>query len=170
MNPRILKKLSKRVVLLGLFDRHSLDVQGYGREDSEYRTRGASKKLSHRELEYWRKDRKDHLPMGDIYTLKGTYWVTWGNGGFDGDDYYSAVAWAAAEMQTLEEIKDSHLDWDGFDEVKDSWPQWKGGTPPKLPRSTPALIRAIERHAAEQKRKEEERRLKWQGALARSAA
>lgn len=165
MNPRILKKLSKRVVALGLYHEGELYRETDRYECTEYSPRGASRKPSHRNGRFsWDRDDDRHR-MGDMRVLKGTPGVWWSSHTDCGTEYDSANAWVLAERTVLDELTYGAADWneDGF--------YWIDGKAPKLPRSTPAMLRAIERHAAEQKRQEEERRQarqRWQAE--RSAA
>lgn len=165
MNPRILKKLSKRVVALGLYHEGELYTETDRYESVEYCPRGASRKPSHRN-ERWSWERaEDRHRMGCMRVLKGTPGVWWSCHTDCGTEYDDANAWVHAERTVMDEIMWGATDWD--DDGNESWID---GKPPKYPRSTPSMLRAIERHAAEQKRQEEERRQERQRWAARLTA
>lgn len=163
MNPRILKKLSKRVVATGLYNEGELYTETDRYESTEYSPSGASRKPSHRNERYTFDRPSDRHRMGDMRVLRGTPGVWWSSHTDCGTEYDSANAWAHAERDVIDEIMWGATDWD--DDGNESW---LDGKPPKYPRSTPAMLRAIERQAAEKKRRDEERRLeslRWRARL-----
>lgn len=158
MNPRILKKLSKRVVALGLYHEGELYTETDRFECVEYSPRGASRKPSHRNARFPWDGPDDRHRMGDMRVLKGTPGVWWSSHTDGGTEYDDANAWVLAERNVTDEIMYGAMDFEDWATEDNGGVKWKDGRPPKYPRSTPAMIRAIERHASEQKRQEEERR------------
>lgn len=162
MNPRILKKLSKRVVDLGLFSASELSKETSRGEVAEYSPFGASRKPSHRDEGYGFGHENDRHRMGGMFVLPGTMWVCWSSYTDCGTEYDGAIAWEVAERTIRDEILYGAIEFDEHGE------RWIDGKPPKYPRSTPAMLRAVERYADEQKRQDEERRqedLRWRARL-----
>lgn len=145
MNPRILKKLSKRVAALYVSGTLYLEEDRCG-NTADRTPRGASRKPSHRETPWSSETYRDGRPrLGDMYVMRGTPWYTWTYSTQDGTDYDSAVAWEWMVEMVRGEIQDEATDWGA---PESSWingyPPIKGGKPPKYPRNTWSMLRAIE--------------------------
>lgn len=165
MNPRIMKKLCKRVVAMGASTlRVSLQNDNY--DTTEDTPRRASRKSSHRERPWLHGEPyTDGRPrLGDMVVLQGTPSYGWCTNSQDGTEYESQLTWPWLRARVLGEIEEKALDWDAFDvNLSPDWPPYKGGRPPKFPRSTPAMIRCMEEYVAvkneiEHRRREEHRR------------
>jgi hypothetical protein len=145
MNPRILKKLSKRVVAIGRPRDVSIDIQADPVQDSEYCPRHASRKPSHREAPWRKTSYSDGKPcLGDMYSWRGTPWYCWSSSTMDGTEYDGRVAWQYMTDWVRGDIEEGALDWDHPSCAEGGWPPLKDGKAPKYPRNTSAMLRAID--------------------------
>lgn len=144
MNPRILKKLSKRVVAIGVPRGLSVDLCDADNY-TEYAPRGASRKPSHREKP-WSSDpyQDGKQRLGDMYSLKGTPWLCWSSCTMDGTEYEGRIAWHWMSEDVRGDIEHEALDWSHPSVENGDWPPFKDGIKPKYPRNTWEMLRAIE--------------------------
>lgn len=143
MNPRILKKLSKRVAAIGVPRDLSLDIPDDGY--TEYGPRGASRKPSHREKPWSKETYLDGKPrLGDMYSLNGTPSYCWSSSSMDGTEYEGRVVWEYMTQWVRGEIENEALDWSHPSCAEGDWPPFKDGKAPKYPRNTWTMLREIE--------------------------
>ncbi len=143
MNPRILKKLSKRVAVHAKAFGYSIDLEVA--TGCELTPRRASRKPSHRER-YRRYD--GTKAVGDLIAPEGTPWLCWSYCGPDGTEGDSAVAWLHLKFIVIDGARNAAIDWCApASEHVNGWPPYINGRPPKLPRNTWQVLRLIEHEA-----------------------
>lgn len=152
MNPRILKKLSKLAITMGVGRNFNVHLEDEHCNTGEYAPRRASRKLSHREQpRSWEEPYRDGKPrLGDMFVLKGTPWLCWADHGPDGTDHESAVAWPWLEQRIRGEI-----DWAARDlaaplAVGEWEPPYRNGQAPRK-LNTWELIRAMRESLARER-------------------
>lgn len=140
MNPRILKKLCKRVAVHATAFGYSIDLEGpTGCDQTPKR---ASRKPSHRER-YRRHD--GTKVVGDLLTPKLTPWLCWTDWGPDGGEGDGAVAWPHLKWRILQQIDNEARDWSIYTaEENCGLPPYKDGKAPKLPQNTWEMLRLID--------------------------
>ncbi|WP_313453424.1 hypothetical protein [Stutzerimonas nitrititolerans] len=156
MNPRILKKLSKRVSQHG-------KTLGYRIEaevpcNSDYGPQGASRKLSHRD---WYRRADGEVCVSGLLTLKGTPWLSWTCDGPDGPDGDSAVAWPFLVERVRGQIDADARDWSADLWATGGVAPFRDGKPPVFPRNTWQMVRAIESEALVSQYRSAIRQQRW---------
>lgn len=140
MNPRILKKLSKRVAVHAKAFGYTIDLDGP--TGCDHTPKRASRKPSHRERY---RNRHGVKVVGDLMTPKLTPWLCWTDWGPDGGEGDGEIAWTLLKGRVLQQIDSDARDWDvHLSEDGCGWPPYKKGKPPKLPRNTWELLRLID--------------------------
>lgn len=149
MNPRIMKKLSKRIAVHAEALGYSIDLDGPCAV--EMTDKGSSRKISHRV----RRMRREGVTTGPMLTLQRTPFFCWTDYGPDGCEGDGAIAWEHMRHLVRSQLDDLARDWSHPSAERGEWPPYIEGKAPRLPRSTPEVLRAIEHYAlVKQERKD----------------
>ncbi|MDH1865682.1 hypothetical protein N5D83_02465 [Pseudomonas chengduensis] len=141
MNPRIMKKLSKRIAVHAEALGYSIDLDGPCAV--ELTEKGTSRKISHRNRRRW----DGSVRLGPMLTLQRTPFFCWTDYGPDGGEGDGAIAWEHMRHRVRSQIDDLARDWSHPAAERGEWPPYIDGKAPRLPRSTPEVLRAIEHYA-----------------------
>lgn len=146
MNPRILKKLSKRVAEHAKALGYKVDLDGPC--EADYTPKRASRKPSHRAR---RRNSSGSVFARGMLTAKRTPYFCWSDYGPDGCEGDSAIAWTHIARIVRDEIDSNARDWSCWSIDSGAYPPYRTGKAPKLPRNTWQMLRAIENKARAQK-------------------
>ncbi|HAR06054.1 MAG TPA: hypothetical protein DCR72_10880 [Pseudomonas sp.] len=157
MNPRIMKKLSKRVAVHAKALGYSIDLDGPC--EADYTPKGASRKPSHRSRF---RHRDGGMRLRGMLTPKLTPWFCWTDYGPDGGEGDGAIAWQHAAQIVRGTLQEAALDWSHPCVEGGEFPPYIEGKAPKLPHNTWQMLRAIEHQALVEKERKAIRALRYQ--------